>query len=218
MEKDSVRVVIADDSDLIIRGIESLLLAHSRFSIAGTARHIRHLLDVAATVEADVIVMNEWFFNIDILTAIKQVREVTPETPLIIMGSLADGLLMRDLVVMGVKGYLYKADNLSDDLVPALNAVVQGEHYLSPTARAEYVVASEMWEAKKPPPLTDEMRLVLRLLTQGETVMRISQILDMKLKRVYRIRDRLRARFNAKSNEHLIHRAMAEGFIYFQDG
>lgn len=149
----------------------------------------------------------------DTLTTIEQLRETAPNAKRLMVGSLTDGILIRDLMRLGLDGYLHKADDLTLCLLDALVAMSNGKTYLSTTARSAYRVAVECDNRMQPSPLTDEMQAVLRLLAGGHSVHEIANKLGIGKKRVYRLRSRLKSRFDAKTNEHLIQRAVAEGFV-----
>jgi DNA-binding CsgD family transcriptional regulator len=65
--------------------------------------------------------------------------------------------------------------------------------------------------------LDTESREVLQLLAHGEHAGEISKRMGIDKRRVYWVREKLRRRFGAKTNEHLIQRATSEGFIYPRD-
>jgi len=65
--------------------------------------------------------------------------------------------------------------------------------------------------------LDSQSRTVLRLLAHGLHVGEIALELHVPVRRVYSIRRRLRRRFGAVTNEHLISRAVSEGFTYLKD-
>jgi len=208
----AIRIVIADDSDLLILGAQSVLSVDHRLSVVGTARGMDELLRLVEHSQPDVILLNEWLHSVDILSAVEQLRSVRPSVRLIVMGGLADGLLIRDLFDADVAGYLYRSDDLAELLVSAVNTVMLGRPYLSPTANAEYLIAMQSPQVHQR--LDPEARQVLQLLAQGEHAGQISTQLGIAKRRVYWVREKLRRRFGARTNEHLIQRAAAEGFIY----
>ena len=114
-----------------------------------------------------------------------------------------------------MSGYLYKSDDLCELLVTAIDTVLLDRPYLSPTANAEYLIAMQSPNANER--LDPEARQVLQLLAHGEHAGQISKRLGIDKRRVYWVREKLRRRFGAKTNEHLIQRAAAEGFIYSRD-
>jgi DNA-binding NarL/FixJ family response regulator len=207
-----IRIVIADDADLTILGAASVLSADHRYNVVGEARCVADLLDAVESAQPDVVVMSEWLHSLDILSAVEAVRERLPTLRVIVMGGLADGLLICDLLDAGVNGYLYKSDDLCELLPGAVHAVMRDRPYLSPTASAEYLVATQSEQVQER--LDPEARAVLRLLAQGEHVGQIALALDIPTRRVYWLREKLRRRFGARTNEHMISRAAAEGFIY----
>lgn len=211
----AIRIVIADDADLVIAGAQSVLNADHRFNVVGTARCMDDVLKTIETVPTDVILLSEWIHNLDILSAVEAIHRVNHTVKIIVMGGLADGLLIRDLFSVGVRGYLYKSDDLCDLLVIAIDTVLLDRPYLSPTANAEYLIAMQSPNAHER--LDAEARQVLQLLAHGDHAGQISKQLGIDKRRVYWVREKLRRRFGAKTNEHLIQRAATEGLIYPND-
>lgn len=208
----AIRIVIADDADLVISGATQALEDHYRFRVSGTARSIDQLISEIRMQQPDVVLINEWIHNLDILSAVDLIQTLSPTIKIIVMGGLADGLLIRDLFAYGVSGYLYKSDDLCDLLPIAVETVMLGRLYLSPTSNSEFLIT-----AHNPYPhqtLSREDLQILQMLAHGDEVCEIADGLDVSLRHVYWVREKLRRRFGARTNEHLIQRATAEGFIY----
>ncbi len=130
---------------------------------------------------------------------------------MIVVGMITDGTLIHNLYMHGIKGYLYRGDPLQECLLPAIRTVLQDRPYLSPTANAEYLITLQ---SRHPvPQLNAEARIVLKYLAQGVSINQIAYHMGTSPRRIYAIRDRLRRRFGVETNEHLISRAVAEGFI-----
>ena len=207
-----IRIVIADNSDLTIRGTRTVLAEDHRFQVVGSARSIQALINKLATCPTDLVLMDEWLYNTDVLDAVERVRAVAPLAKIIVIGSQSDGLLIRDLFEIGVGGYLFKSDDLETQLLTAVDTVMRERPYLSPTANAEYLVA--MQSPQRECRLDGETRSVLRMLANGAHVGEIAQALDVTVRRVYWVRQKLRQRFGATTNEHMMSRAAQEGFIF----
>lgn len=211
----AIRVVIADDADLTILGAQSVILADHRYCTVGTARSMEDLLVIVEQEQPDIVLLNEWFHGIDILSAVEQLKAAIPRARLVVMGALVEGLLIRDLFACGVNGYLYKSDDLQDCLITALDTVMRERPYLSPTANSEYLIALHSLQPEGY--LDAEAREVLNRLAKGIHASQIAHELGITQRRVYWVRQKLRQRFGAKTNEHLIHRAAAEGFTCLQE-
>lgn len=207
-----VRIVVADATDLIRLGLGAVLAARPEFLVEAS---VGTLAELSAVVEKKphVVVVDERLDpDVDILKIVEQVGVRTPQTRLLVSGYLRDGLLIRDLFAAGSRGYLYKGDALQEALPSAIQTVMRDRPYLSPTANAEYLVA--MQTPQRDWQLDCEARNVLRLLAQGCHVGQIALALDIDPRRVYWVREKLRERFGAMTNEHMISRAAAEGFIF----
>lgn len=206
------RIVLGDEADVVLIGIETILRRSASCDII-TVRGGDTLLETARRLLPEVILFNERLDPlIDVLALVERLKHASPQSRLLVLGSQVDGLLVRDLFACGVLGYLFSGDDLKDCLIPALNTVLKNRPYLSPTANAEYLVAMQSplrdWR------LDSEARAVLRLLARGLHVNDIAIQMDVPLRRIYWVRQKLRKRFGANTNEHLISMAIAEGFAY----
>ncbi len=207
-----LRIVIADDVDLVLKGIQSVLAGWSEAEIVGVYQSVSELLEGLAKKPVDVVILDD---RIDPecapLSVIQHVQVLVPKAKIIILGTIVDGMVVQEFFARGIHGYLYKSDTLADSLVPAIRAVMQGKLYLSPTAGAEHMAA--MREGRQRWQLDDEALTVLRLLADGSHVSQIAHRLSVSPYRIYAVRNKLRARFGAENNEAMISRATAEGFL-----
>ncbi|HEX2619336.1 MAG TPA: hypothetical protein VHL11_04290 [Phototrophicaceae bacterium] len=208
-----LRLLLADEADLVLIGTQTILKDCPNWEVIQTARSADDLVDAARCFQPDIILFNEHLDPlIDVLALVERLKNIAPYSHQIVLGSQVDGLLVRDLFACGVLSYLFSGDDLSDCLIPALTTVMNNRPYLSPTANAEYLVAMKS-------PLRDwkldaEARAVLRLLARGLHINDIAMQMDVPLRRIYWVRQKLRKRFGANTNEHLISMAVAEGFAY----
>lgn len=84
--------------------------------------------------------------------------------------------------------------------------------YLSPSANSAYLTA--MSSPGRDWKLNSEARVVLRLLARGLHISEIADQMGVPMRRIYWVRQKLRRRFGANTNEHLLNIAMGEGFAY----
>jgi DNA-binding NarL/FixJ family response regulator len=208
----AIRILIADDSDLTIYAAQHLLQQDHRYRVSGTARSMDELLTLVDHEPPDVILLNEWLHAIDVLSAVEVLRGRAPLSRILVMGSLAEGQLICELLDAGVKGYLLKSDDLTECLTLAVDTVMRDRLYLSPSANAEFLVAVQ--NPLRDASLDAEARQVLRLLAQGYHIAQIALELGVPERRVYWVRQKLRQRFGATTNEHMMIRATAAGFTY----
>lgn len=211
----NIRILIADSSSLTVIGAESLLRQRAD-TVITKAENGDSLLALARELKPSLILLGDRFDPLfDTLILVERLLATNPSVRLIIMGIATDGLIIRDLFAMGVRGYLAVADDLSACLLTAVDMVLRERPYLSPTANAEYLITMQGnnrdWQ------LDAEARAILRLLAGGCTPGQIAARLKLKRRRVYWVTEKMRARFGAMTNAHLISRAVIEGFAGFPD-
>lgn len=206
----SIKIVLADDSDLVMIGIRALIEADKRYVIIGSAHTFNDLLKYIEQESPSLAILGENLYDTDILTTIEVIHRLSPKTYILVLGMTTQGTLLHGLLHHGVNGYLYRSDPLGDCLLDAISTVLQGLPFLSETANAEYLVALQSGQLVRP--LDAKARTVLYQLAQGTSINQIALHLGIPPRRVYAIRDRLRQRFGVDTNEHLISRAVAEGF------
>ena len=207
-----IRVVLADEADLMLAGVHSVIAQHGSYQVVGTYPSLELLLDGLRTTAPDVILLSDRLEpDLDVLALVERVRHAAPQARLVILSFRAAGLVVRALFHAGVAGYLYKGDPLREDILIALRTVMRGRLFLSPTASAEYLLLAQSGQADWQ--LDDEALDVLRRLADGLCSQEIALKRGVLVRRIYRVTERLRDRFGAETNEHLIARAAEEGFL-----
>jgi DNA-binding NarL/FixJ family response regulator len=205
-----IKIVLADDSDLMMVGTEAIIESKPEYRVVGKAHTLNTVLKAVEQQNPEIAILSECLYDTDIVSAVDAVRHISPQTLMIVVGMLTDGTLIHNLYMHGIKGYLYRGDPLQECLLPAIRTVLQDRPYLSPTANAEYLITLQSGHPVQQ--LNAEARAVLNYLAQGISVNQIAYYMGTSPRRVYSIRDRLRRRFGVETNEHLISRAVAEGF------
>lgn len=208
----AVNIVVAEQMDLALEGIKTILNRQKDLEVMGTYQTLDELMDGLTELRPQVILLGDRLEpGMDVLALVERVQRTAPRAQVIVMSSTPDGLIVHDLFAMGVTGYLYRGDPLSGALVEAIQTVMRKRPYLSPTANSEYLLAMQSnragWQ------LDAEAREILRLLAQGCRPQEIALMRGLFLRRVYWIIARLRDRFGAETNEHMIARAAEEGFL-----
>jgi DNA-binding NarL/FixJ family response regulator len=207
----TISIVLADEADLILKGLQTILKSQPEFEVTHSARCTDDLMDAAQRFQPQIILLSERLdHSIDVLALLERLKQVAPSARFIVLGRRIDGLLVRDLFACGVLGYLFSGDDLCDCLITTFMTVLNNRPYLSPTANAEYLVT--MQSSLRNWKLDVEAHTVLRLMAHGLHINHIAVQMDVPVRRIYWIRQKLRKRFGANTNEHLISMAISEGF------
>lgn len=210
------QILLADEMDLVTRGARSVLLDFPDWTVAGECHSLNEALQQLSLSVVDVVICGEQIDpSYDVLSLVERLRSAAPNAHIILIGSVADGRLLRDLLHCGLRAYLNRGDPLGDCLPVAIRAVLKESLYLSPAANSDYLVA--MQSSKSHRYLDSEARIVLRLLARGCSIGIIAAQLSVSQRHVYWVCQKLRNRFGATTNEQMISCAIAEGYANAYD-
>ncbi|HUQ84671.1 MAG TPA: response regulator transcription factor [Gemmatimonadaceae bacterium] len=180
--KKPVRVVIADDHQVVREGLQ-LILADSdgEIIVVGEASDGEEAVRLATSIQPDVVLMDLSMPRVDGLEATRRLREAGVPSRVLILTSFADGEGVRDAVRAGVTGYLMK-DVLKAELLTAIRLAADGVPTLHP--RAQQHLMRGIAEPQTPSPfgsLTPRERDVLALIARGESNKRIAAALNLSI-------------------------------------
>src|SRR5215813_5965100 len=133
---EAVRVLLADDHDILRDGLKALLTMAGDISVVGEARTGREAVAEAERLHPDVVLMDITMPELDGVEATRRIRQVAPEVRVLFLTMHeAEEYFFRALRA-GASGYIIKRTAASD-LLAAVRAVARGESFLSPSvARA----------------------------------------------------------------------------------
>lgn len=203
-------ILVAHPADLTRLGMQTVLSQIPRFRVDASVHTLGHLLQALHEHPTKVVIFDQHLDpECDAIAILRRLNRIVPLTAPILLGTVQNGLFIRDILAAGARGYLLNSDDLRDCLPLAVETVAAKGLYLSPTANTEYLLAMQSedrhWR------IDPEAHAVLRLLANGEHIREIALRLNIAPRRAYWIREKLRKRFQANTNEHLISRAVAEG-------
>ena len=128
---ESIRVVIADDHEVVREGMRLILEAETGFDVVGEASDGLEAVARVKELKPDVVLMDLRMPRMDGLEALEQIRSDDPEVAVVILTTYdEDDLMLRGLKA-GARGYLLK-DTSRDTLFNALRAAARGETLLMP--------------------------------------------------------------------------------------
>jgi len=182
----AIKVLICDDHTLFSEGIKAILRGEVSLEVVGEARDGRQAVEKVKELHPDVVLMD---IVCRLLHGIKTTRRVlaTDPTVKVLMLTMHDEeeLVIRCLEA-GAAGYLIK-DAPASQLIYAIEMVMKGERYLSPTVLKK-VVAGYVKNQQRPQTSYDRLssreREILKLLAEGLTVKEIASRLNLSVKTV----------------------------------
>lgn len=122
---DKIRVLLADDQNIIREGIRSLLQDHADIEIVGEAANGRQLIEMTAELEPDIVLTDIRMPIMDGVEATRLIKQQRPQTIVIMLTTFDDDEYIIEAMTGGADGYLLK-DISSTQLVQSLRDSMQG--------------------------------------------------------------------------------------------
>src|SRR5512136_559933 len=175
-----IRVLLADDQDIIRTGLTIILNHQADIDVVGQAADGAEALDLAKRLHPDVILMDIKMPRLNGIQATRQIMTALPRTQIIILTTYDTDDWVFDGIRAGAVGYLLK-DASGDNLAEAVRGALRGESQMDPTVarkvlrefqhvtsfnRAAPVPASAP-EEEPLEKLTDREEEILKLLAAG---------------------------------------------------
>jgi NarL family two-component system response regulator LiaR len=168
MADDNIRILIADDHEIVREGLRSFLKSQPGFVIVGEAEDGAEAVRLCKSLIPDVILMDVVMPVMDGITATRQIIKENPSARILVLTSFAEDDKVFPAVKAGALGYLLK-DSSPSDLLDAIRQVSMGESALHPS-----IARKVLKELNRPStPLTETEQLtpreidVLRLVAEG---------------------------------------------------
>ena len=193
-------ILVADDHSIVKEGLVSLLKEHD-FDLVGAVTDGVALVEEARRLRPDIIISDISMPRLSGLEALERITAEHLPCKIIMLTMHRDADLAARAVKAGASGFLLK-DSAGDELVTAIDHVIQGRLYLTPAMTRE--VVERMGQPADPtgPELTPRQRDVLRLILMGHRMKEIAAILDLSPRTVeshkYEIMDLLGVHSNAE--------------------
>jgi DNA-binding NarL/FixJ family response regulator len=210
----NMNILLVDDHPLLLRGLGQALTQQPDFILAGQARTGAMALELARELNPDLMVMDIHLPDINGIEATRQVLKVLPAIKIVIFScdparSLADQALQA-----GARAYVLKSNDL-EELVRAINLVMEGRLYLSPELNSDILedYRESLLERAKPskPFLSQREKQLLRLVAEGRRNKEIAEALKMNVHSVETYRSRLMKKLGCSSTAALTRYAIREG-------
>jgi two-component system, NarL family, response regulator NreC len=211
-----LKVLLADDHQILRQGLKVLLKAQTDLVLAGEAADGLEAVRLAERLEPDVVVMDLMMPGLSGLEATRQLTRRCPRTRVVVLSMHADAAYVAEAVRAGAAGYVLKAA-CAEDLVQAIRAVADGEHYFSPPvnemAVAAYLRETEGLPADPYDTLTDREREVLQLTAEGHSGTEIAHRLFISPRTVESHRANVMRKLGLHNQKELVRYAVERGLL-----
>ena len=167
----AIRLLVVDDHLMVREGLRSML-SGEEIEIVGEASTGGEAVRIAADLSPEVVLLDLELPDMDGLTVLRQIKEITPALPVLVVTMHDDPALVRRAVRAGAAGYVLKGIGRAE-LLASVRAVRNGESVLDPGLLRAVVDGNAA--ARTAPPLSRVELDLLRLVADGLTNREIGQ-------------------------------------------
>lgn len=209
-----IKVLIADDHQLLIDGIKTTLSDETDIVIAGEANNGQQVIKFLQSNEADVILMDINMPHMDGLDCTKIVSKDFPAVKIIALSQYAEKRFVKRMVKYGATGYLLK-DSGKEEILDAIKTVHNGERYFCKKLSINFMQDELQMEKTKNlfPKLTTRETEVLKLICDEFSSQEIAERLFISFYTVENHRANLMAKAGAKNTAGLVRWAVENEFV-----
>ena len=208
-----LRILVADDHELVRRGIRDSLRARRGWTVVGEAINGREAVEKANRLKPDVAILDISMPDLDGLQATRRIRDAVPTTEVVVLTMHESDQMVRRVLDAGALGYVLKSD-LPTQLVKAVKDVSAGKQFLTP--RISDIVLKGFLKTgnqvdtmgrSQVRPTSREVE-VIRLLAEGKANKEIAIRLGITIRTVETHRAKIMLKVGVHSLAELIHYAI----------
>jgi len=216
---ENIRILLADDHQLVRTGIANLLTGEPGLEIAGEASDAKEFFSMVENVRPDIAILD---IAMPGMSGIELTRQITHRFPFIrvlILSMYTSEEFIFNAINAGAKGYLPK-NTSRKELINAIHAINKGEEYFADTI-SNVILNSYIKKAKSGPdePGNKENQLskreleVLRLFAEGYSNQEIADKLFISIRTVESHKNHIMQRLELKSSVDLVKFAIRNNMV-----
>ena len=214
-----VRIVVADDHEVVRRGLRAILETREGWEVTGEAATGREAVEQAKQLKPDVVVLDLVMPEMNGLDATRRILKAVPTAEVLILTMHEPEHLMHEVLTAGARGYLLKSD-AGRELVAAVDAL--SRHVPAFTSRvANALLAAylkndghERGADRRQGRLTPREREIVQLLAEGKTNKEVAAALDIAVKTVEAHRSNVMHKLGLHSLSEIVHYAVRNKIVH----
>ncbi len=209
-----LRIVIADDHEVVRRGVRSLLETRADFEVIAEACDGRDAVLKTMELKPDVTIMDISMPELNGVEAMKQLTRAGSTTEILALTMHSSETLAREVLGAGARGYVLKSD-AARDLISAVEFLGQHKSFL--TAATSNIIVDEFRRSGRPNAernvLSARELETLQLLAEGKTNKEIAASLFLSVRTVETHRANIMTKLNLHSIGELVHYAIRNNIV-----
>jgi len=215
----TLRLLVADDHDVVRRGVRTLLEEQPGWEVVAEASNGHEAVEKAKLVRPDVTILD---FSMPELNGLEAAREILKNVPtkVLILTMYDSDPLIRETLEAGAQGYLLKSD-AGRDLISAVDALQRNKTFFTPKV-AQMILEGYLGRSRKNEDdrnrkngsrLTTRQKQILQLLAEGKSSNAVAAALKINVKTVETHRANIMRRLDCHSVTELVRYAVRNHII-----
>jgi len=217
-----LRILVADDHEIVRRGLVSLVKAQPNWEVCAEATNGRQAVELTSQLKPPIVIIDIGMPILNGLEATRQILRDNPQTRILVLTITDADEVVRAVLDAGARGFLLKSD-AARDLVTAIEALQYNKTFF--TARvAEMVLAGYRGAYGAPkkdlllPSLTAREREVVQLLAEGRSTKEVATQLDLSVKTAETHRSNIMRKLGLHSVSELVLYAVRNNIVQVAAG
>ena len=214
----TLKILIADDHELIREGLKARLEKQENWKVCGEAVNGRQAVEMAQALKPDVIVLDVSMPELNGIEATRQICKDSPKAEVLILTMLESEGLVRDVLAAGARGYILKTDT-ARLLVTAVESLAKHEPFF--TGKVSELVLGAFLGSRRGAVagetegnrLSPREREITQLLAESRTNKEIAAKLGVSVKTIDAHRANLMRKLNLHSVAELVRYAIREKLV-----
>jgi DNA-binding NarL/FixJ family response regulator len=210
----NLKILLADNHDVLRRGLNSLLASHSGWSVCGEAKSGLDAVRLAWKLKPDIVILGLEMPGINGIEATRQITCARPTTQVLFYTIHDEEYVIVEALKAGARGHVLKSDS-EDTLIEAITALAKRVPYFS--TRAAETLLDQLLKsgagANDADVLTDREGEIIQLLADGKSNKEIATQLQISVKTVEAHRSAIMRKFGFKSITELVRYAIRNRLI-----
>jgi two-component system response regulator NreC len=211
-------IILADDHELVRKSIAALLRDETDFEVVAECSNGREMLELVARARPGVAIIDVAMPEMNGVEATRRIRELSPNTRVIVLSNYADETYVRETLKAGAVGYIVKS-GAAQDLIQAVRQGTRAHVFLSEAVSA--IAASKRGGANGHTgaggggmrPLSTREREVLQLIAEGRTSKEVAALLGISATTVKSHRNHIMEKLDIHDKAGLTRYAIRIGLI-----
>jgi DNA-binding NarL/FixJ family response regulator len=218
----TLRILVADDHEVVRRGLRALLESRPGWEVCGEATTGREAVEKARELKPDLVVLDITMPELNGLEATRQILKSLPRTEVLVLTVHESEQVVHEVLEAGARGYVLKSD-AGRDLVAAVQALSQHKPFLTLGVTEMMLGAYQKGGLPQEEPgathspLSPREREIVQLLAEGRSNKDVATTLNISVKTVETHRANIMLKLNLHSIGDLVRYAIRNNIIIIED-